>query len=139
MASKYEKLINGSSQKATWISFSRDRQLKLINYMIKIGYKDAQIRKLYVSIDSSKLSDQITLVGIMIINEIEFDTKMSENDLRDFIISKWDDLKSTFESKKITRSMIKNDQSNYRFSIKSLLILASTDAKLIKYLIDLAD
>jgi hypothetical protein len=132
-------LIKNASQDASWISFSKKRQAELIEFMIKNKYSDAQIRKLFVEIQKSKLADQITLVGILIINEIEFDHKMKDSDLRNFIISKWDDLKTIMKKNGIDKSMIKNDQGDYRFSIKSLLVFASKDPKLIKYLIELAE
>lgn len=132
-------LIKNASQNATWISFSKKRQSDLIEYMIKIGYTDAKIRSLFVEIQKGKLTDLITLVGVLTLGEHEYDHKMSENDLRDYIISKWDDLKDTFKSNKIDRHMIKNDQGDYRFSIKSLLVLAAKDPKLIKWMIDTAE
>jgi hypothetical protein len=139
MKKSLSDLINNASQDASWISFSKKRQAELIEFMIKNKYSDAQIRKLFVEIQKSKLADQITLVGILIINEIEFDHKMKDSDLRNFIISKWNDLKTIMKKNGIDKSMIKNDTGDYRFSIKSLLVFASKDPKLIKYLIELAE
>ena len=139
MNKKMTDLISGAAQKATWISFSKKRQSDLIEHMIKIGYTDAQVRSLFVDIEKAKLASPITLLGICALNNVKFDPKWTEKQLREDLYKRFDDLKKIFDEHKITKSMIKSDQKEYRFSIRQLLILAFQDEKLAKYMIDLAE